>query len=95
MDKGAWWARVHRVAESEATQHACMQAEDKIMPAILYEEHTEDKHEKKQENSRSQFKKSRERWVWLGLGWQYRKERRDGEICDIISLDDGGRSVRD
>lgn len=24
----------------------------KIMPAILYEEHTEDKHEKKQENSR-------------------------------------------
>ena len=28
MDRGAWWATVHRVAEldtAEATEHACMQ----------------------------------------------------------------------
>ena len=31
VDRGAWWAAVHRVTESEATKHACTHALEKDM----------------------------------------------------------------
>ena len=47
---GLEFTELHRVGSKVAGMHASRGT--KIMPDILYEDHTEDKYEKKQENSR-------------------------------------------
>ena len=34
MDRGAWWATVHAVAESEATEHTCAHFWDKLKAEV-------------------------------------------------------------